>query len=151
MPQDFNKAFRLLNEALDLDVNNAVAMEKLAIDYERGWGTPPDPKKAFSLTKRAVDLGNVNALGNLGVYYMTGLGLGGHKDPRMAAALFRQGADKNNAACMFFYANCLYEGVPGTPANHAEAVGYYRAAAARGFPPAREWCRRNNVSIAGGE
>ena len=145
--QDFKKSFLLLNEVLGLDANNAIALAKLAFDYEKGRGTPPDPQRAFTLTKRAADLGNTNAMGNLGVYYMNGLG--GHKDPRMAAALFRQGAEKDSAACMFYYAQCLEGGVPGTPANRAEAVSYYRAAAERGFPAARRWCQQNGISFAG--
>jgi TPR repeat protein len=87
-------------------------------------------------------------MGNLGVYCMNGLG-GTRKDPRAAVALFKDGAAKNNAACMYFYARCLYDGVGGLTANHAEAVSYYRAAAERGFAPARDWCRQNAVSFAG--
>jgi TPR repeat protein/tRNA A-37 threonylcarbamoyl transferase component Bud32 len=149
VPRDFDKAFGLLNEALALEPRNPVATEKLAIDYERGRGTPVDTPKAFELMKRAVELGDVNAMGNLGVYYMNGLG-GTRKDPRAAVALFKEGAGKNNAACMFFYARCLYDGVGGLAANRAEAVSYYRAAAERGFEPARGWCRENGVSFAGG-
>jgi TPR repeat protein/tRNA A-37 threonylcarbamoyl transferase component Bud32 len=148
VPRDFDKAFALLNDALRLEPRNPVAIEKLAIDYERGRGTPVDTPKAFELMKRAVELGDVNAMGNLGVYSMNGLG-GTRKDPRAAVALFKEGAAKDNAACMYFYARCLFDGVGGLTANHAEAVSYYRAAAERGFAPARDWCRQNAVSFAG--
>jgi serine/threonine protein kinase/TPR repeat protein len=144
--QDPSKAFSLLNEALGIDPNNAIAMEKLALEYERGSGTPVDSNKAFELMQRAVELGDVNATGNLGLYYMNGLG--GHKDPKMAVKLFKQGADKNNAFCMFLYADALWNGL-GTPANHAVAKDYYRASASRGFPPARQWLNENHVPLDG--
>jgi serine/threonine protein kinase/TPR repeat protein len=145
--QDFDKAFALLNDALTIDPNNSVAMEKLSIDYERGRGTAVDTRKAFSLMKHASDLGDVNAMGNLGIYYMNGLG-GVRRDPVMAASLFKQGAEKKSAICMYYYAVCLHDGVPGVPANPAEAVSYYRASAEAGFPPAREWCQQHKVSLA---
>ena len=145
LPRNYDKAFQLLNEALALDPNNALATEKLAEEYERGRGTIPDAYRAFSLMKRAVDLGSMAAIGNLGVYYMKGVGQ--QADPRMAAALFKQGMSKNNAPCMFFYAQCVEKGLGGVIANPAEAVGYYRAAAERGFPPARDWCNQHHVTF----
>ncbi len=150
VPRNFDRAFALLNEALVLEPNNAVAMEKLGVDYERGRGTSVDVRKAFALTQRAaVELHDANALANLGVYYMNGSG--GPKDPKKAAALFKEGAEKQNAACMFFYAQCLYDGVGGTPVNHAEATSYFRASAERGFRLAQAWCQQNRVTFAGGE
>ena len=104
LPRDYDKSFQLLNEALALDPNNVAATEKLAEEYERGRGTHPDAYRAFTLMKRAVDLGSAPALGNLGVYYMKGFGQ--KANPAAAAAVFKQGVERNNAACMFFYAQC---------------------------------------------
>jgi serine/threonine protein kinase/TPR repeat protein len=143
--RDYNRAFALLNEALNLDPNSGVAMEKLAIAYERGHGTSVDSRKAFSLTKRAVELGDANAMANLGVYYMKGYGE--RADPRAAVSLFKQGAEKNNPASMYFYAQCLENGIGGLDKNRAEATGYYRAAAERGFPLAIDWCQKNSVTF----
>ena len=144
MPHDAQKSFELVNDALQIDPDNAIATEKLAEDYERGRGTRADPHQALILMKRAVDLGNTAAIGTLGTYYIRGLGQ--RADPKMAASLFKQGADKNNAACMFFYAQCLQEGL-GIARNSTQAVDYYRAAAERNFPPARDWCRQFGVSF----
>jgi serine/threonine protein kinase/TPR repeat protein len=143
--RDYDKAFQLLNEALNLDSTDERALEKLAISYERGYGTPPDTRKAVSLMKQSADLGNPNAMGNLGVYYMKGLGADS-PNARLAASLFKQGADRNNAFCMFNYARCL-EGGLGVPKSLAEATSYYRAAAERGFPAARQWCQDHNISF----
>ena len=145
LARNYDKAFQLLNEALVLDPNNALAMEKLAEEYERGRGTPPDASQAFTLMKRAVDLGNVAAIGNLGAYYMKGVGQ--KSDPRMATALFKEGMAKNNARCIFFYAQCVENGIGGLTANPALAVNYYRTAAERGFPAARDWCNQHRVSF----
>ena len=98
--------------------------------------------------KRAADLGSIPALGNLGVYYMRGVGQ--RADARAAVAVFKQGVAKNNAACMFFYAQCLEKGLGGVAANADEATSYYRAAAERGFPPARDWCNQHRVSFVPG-
>ena len=145
LARNYDKAFQLLNEALALDPNNAQATEKLAEEYERGRGTAPDAYRAFGLMKRAVDLGSTAAIGNLGVYYMKGVGQ--QADPRMAAALFKQGMAKQNPPCTFFYAQCVEKGLGGVTANPSEAVGYYQAAAERGFPPARDWCNQHHVSF----
>jgi TPR repeat protein len=145
--QNFERAFSLLNQAYGIDPNNATTVEKLAIDYERGNGTAVDTNKAFALMKRAVDLGSVKAISELGVYYMKGLG-DQPQDPRMAVSLFQEGIGKNDAECMFLYAQCLYLG-EGIRVNRAEAITYYRAAAEERFPPAQAWCRDNHVSFAG--
>ena len=145
LPRNYDKSFQLLNEALTIDPNNAAATEKLAGHYERGRGTIPDTFRAFSLMKRAVELGSTAALGELGAYYMRGVGQ--KADPHMAVALFKQGLDRNNAPCIFFYAQCLDKGLGGLAANPVDAVGFYRAAAERGFPPARDWCNQHHVSF----
>jgi TPR repeat protein len=84
-------------------------------------------------------------MANLGVYYMKGFGE--RADPRAAVALFKQGAEKNNPACMYFYAQCLDNGIAGLEKNHAEATSYYRASAERGFPFAVDWCQKNAVTF----
>ena len=142
---DYDRAFTLLSEAHNQEPDNPRCLEKLAIAYERGQGTPPDPHQAVTLMKRAADLGNANAMGDLGVYYMKGLD-GGKSNARAAADVFKQGADKNNAFCLFNYAQCL-EGGLGVRANRAQAEVFYRAAAGQGFPPAQQWCRTNHVSF----
>ena len=146
LSRNYDKSFQLLNEALTLDPNNAQATEKLAEEYERGRGTAPDTFRAFTLMKRAVDLGNTAAIGNLGTYYMRGYGQ--NADPRMAAALFKEGMAKGDARCIFFYAQCVENGLGGIPANPSGAISYYRASAERGFPPARDWCNQHRVSFA---
>ncbi len=145
LPRNYDKSFQLLNEALAIEPNNAAASEKLAEEYERGRGTTPDTSRAFTLMKRAADLGSIPALGNLGVYYMRGVGQ--RADPRAAVGVFKQGVAKNNAACMFFYAQCLEKGLGGVMTNADEATSYYRAAAERGFPPARDWCNQHRVGF----
>ncbi|MBV9658736.1 MAG: SEL1-like repeat protein [Verrucomicrobia bacterium] len=139
--------FRLLNEALGIDGNNAMALGMLAGCYDKGQGTPPDPRRAVELYKKAADLGNLDALANLGVCYINGTG-GLRADPRRAAELFREGAEKDNMLCMFNLAKCMESGlgVSGGP-NMVEARRWYRAAAERGFVPAADWCRRNNVAF----
>ncbi len=79
----------------------------------------PMPRARFTLMKRAADLGSTAALGNLGVYYMKGVGQ--RADARAALAVFKQGVAKNNAACMFFYAQCLEKGLGGVTPNADES------------------------------
>ena len=100
---------------------------------------------AFDLAQRSADLGNANAMGNLGVFYMNGTGLAA-PDPAKAVELFRQGAERDNPPSMFFYAMCQENGIGG-PKNPAEARKWYATSAAKGHPPAVDWCKRNKVPV----
>ena len=146
LPRDLNRMFALLKEADTIEPDNPATREKLALAYEHGWGTAADPRRAFELMKEAADAGLANALANAGSYYMRGFGT--RADPKAAAALFRQGADQNNAPCQFFYAQCLEHGLGGVPINAGAAVDLYQRAAARGFPPAKQWCAQHRVAFA---
>ncbi len=141
--RNVERSFRLLNEALGLEPDDTHALEKLGLAYEYGRGTAPDARRAFSLMKHASDLGNINAKSILGAYYMKGLGT--TRDEKLGVSLFKEAADKDNAVAMFYYAQCLRGGLGGLNANSAQAVNYYRAAAERGFVPAREYCQKNGI------
>ena len=141
--RDFDRSFQLLGEALGLEPNNPRALEKMAQAYEAGHGTVPNTQQAFALMKRASDEGDTNATLNLGVYYVKGLGT--PQNERTAVSLFKTAADKNNPAAMFYYAQAMESGLPGVPANKAEAANYYRAAAERGFPPAKDYCTSHRI------
>ena len=145
LPRDLDRMFTLLKDADAIEPGNPATRLKLALAYEHGWGTSADSKRAFELMKQAADAGLVNALANVGSYYMRGFGT--KADPKAAAALFRQGADGNNAACQFFFAQCLEHGLGGVPTNPAGAADLYRRSAAQGFTPARQWCAQHKVSV----
>lgn len=143
--RDLDRMFKLLNEAETIEPDNPAIAEKLALAYEHGWGTATDPKLAFEWMKKAADAGIPNALCNLGTYYMRGVGT--KPDTKAAVILFKQGADKNNAACQFFYAQCVEQGIGGTTVNRAAATELYRASANQGFAPAKQWCTQHKVSF----
>ena len=145
LPRDLDRMFALLKEADAIEPGNPATAEKLALAYERGWGTPRDGRLAFEYMKRAADGGLANALGNLGSYYMRGVGT--KPDTKAAVALFKQGADKNNAACQFFYAQCVEQGVGGTTVDRPAATEFYRLSAAQDFAPAKQWCAQHKVSF----
>ncbi len=145
LPRDPGRMFALLKEADAIEPDNPATREKLALAYEHGWGTPADPRRAFELMKGAADAGLANALANVGSYYMRGFGT--KADPKAAVAIFRAGAEQNNAACQFFYAQCLEHGLGGVSANTGAAADLYRRAAAHGFPPARQWCAQHRVAF----
>ena len=145
LPRDLGRMFALLQEAEAIEPANPATRLKLALAYEHGWGTTANPKRAFDLMKGAADAGMVSALANVGSYYMRGFGT--RADPRAAAVLFRQGADQNNAACQFFYAQCLEHGLGGVAADAGAATDLYRRSAVQGFAPARQWCTQHKVAV----
>ena len=137
--QDYDRAFKLLNEAYETEPNNPALLEKLAIAYARGNGTPPEPGKAFTLMEQAAELGWVSAYKNLGAYYMEGMGT--EKDPQKAAAMYKRGADQQDLPCTFYYALCLENGA-GVHRDEAGAFAAMQQVADGGFvPPWATWVR----------
>ena len=146
LPRNYDKSFQLLNEALALDPNNAAATEKLAEQYEQGRGTAPDAmprvqpdearggprQRAGHRQPRRVLHERVRAEGQT--------------RPRLLS-LFKQGVDEEQRAVHVFLRAMPGEGLGRRDRNPREAVGYYRAAAERGFPPARDWCNQHRVNF----
>ena len=73
-------------------------------------------------------------------------GEGVKRNPEAGANLFRQGAEKGDSVGMFFYANCLAQGI-GVQRDTRTATEWYRKAAKAGNARAIEWCRQNSVDF----
>ena len=131
--QDHEMAFKLLNEAYQVEPHNPVLLEKLSLAYRMGNGTPVNGNKAFVLMSQAAEAGNASAFDNLGSYYMNGTGT--EKDPVKAVACYRRGAELKNLPSIFSYALCLEKGL-GTAADPRQALSLMQQAVDAGYAPA---------------
>jgi TPR repeat protein len=101
---------------------------------EGGAGLP-DPPRGVALIALAAEQ-NADAMNELARLYWTGTGV--DKDPARAATLFREAAEKGSAPAAFNLAQGLRAGwIPAAQKNpEAEALAWYRRAAALGHVPA---------------
>ncbi|MEQ1862795.1 MAG: tetratricopeptide repeat protein, partial [Chthoniobacteraceae bacterium] len=141
--EDKPRAATLLKEAAA--AADRRAFDLLATCYVKGWGIEKNPAEAARLYEKAGEAGLLSAWGNLGVLYINGDGV--PADPRRALAFIRRGADGADPFGMFLLARCLETGVGSAP-NLQQAGEWYRKAALAGNAAARDWCIKNNVSLA---
>ena len=90
IPQDFTKAHALLT--IGANLNHAVCLYNLGVQYLQGSGVAADHAKAFDCFRRGAELGEPNSQYNLALCYGKGLGTG--RDLRAAL----QWAERNAAS-----------------------------------------------------
>jgi len=113
------------------------AMASLGAFYETGrGGLEKDETEAVAWYRRGVETGDGLAMANLGNFYMTGRG-GVQRDDAEAARLYRGGAERNEAAGMYRL-GWAYENGRGVTKDRAEAITWYRKAAAQGYKSAAD-------------
>jgi serine/threonine protein kinase/TPR repeat protein len=134
---DTTKAVEFLQEAAAL--REPRAMDLLGTHYRR----LRQFDQARKFYEDAAAAGYALSLSNLGVLYMNGEGV--RRSPELAANLFKQGAEKGESGGMFFYANCLQDGL-GVPKDLKAAADWFRRSARAGNQRAIEWCRQNGIS-----
>jgi serine/threonine protein kinase/TPR repeat protein len=134
---DTTKAVEFLQEAAAL--REPRAMDLLGTYYRR----LRQFDQARKFYEDAAAAGYALSLSNLGVLYMNGEGV--QRSPELAANLFKQGAEKGESSGMFFYANCLQDGL-GVPKDLKAAADWFRRSAHAGNQRAIEWCRQNGIS-----
>jgi serine/threonine protein kinase len=122
--RDPMKGIKFLNQAASKDY--PAAIDRLGDYYYR---ERKEYEKAFALFEKARQLDWPPSFGNLGVLYMNGKGV--NPDAATGADLFRQGAEKGDPSSMFFYAQCLENGV-GLTTNLIEARKWLKLAAEKG-------------------
>jgi localization factor PodJL len=105
----------------------ALAQYRLAMFYERGWGTPSDPERARVWYQRAAEQGNVKAMHNLAVLSVSG----GRSDYAAAGKWFGQAAELGLADSQFNLA-VLHQSGLGMPKDLRLAYKWLALAARTG-------------------
>jgi TPR repeat protein len=130
--RDFEAGLSLLRAAAE--AGYPPALNTMGVWARDGVGQPANEVAAVEWFRAAADLLNDYALNNLGRMYWAGRG-GLPVDRAQAVKLFRAAANRDNAWGFLSLAEALETG-EGTERNVAEAIGFYRAAAAQEREPA---------------
>lgn len=126
----FTEFFQYIQLALQLDPNDADALDLLGIAYHDGCGTTQDLAGAIRYFRRAGEQGHCEAQFHLGACYWWGHGV--ERDYGEAAKWFRRAADQGNANAQYRLAGAYDVWGRGVPVDHAEALNLYRNAADQG-------------------
>ena len=118
------------------DKGSATAAKRLGEAYRDGTlGLTKDDGQALGLFRRAADAGLVPALAEVAHFIENGRGA--ERDPAAAMPLWRQAADKGLAVAQYRMGYAAQIGEFGVPHDDAEAVRWYRLAAAQENPNAQ--------------
>lgn len=136
--RDYARALRLLAPLAERD--HAEAQIQLGLLYFHGHGVPEDDAAAFRWFGRAAALGSADGMYHLANLYVFGLGVPkGETDPDQRAAQFYFEAARRGHAAAQHALGILYLTGKGVQQDQAEAVKWFRRAAAQGHTEAQRY------------
>ena len=142
--QDRSKAVELLRPAAAFNHPAAfVLLGDLTLEGVPGV-LDPNQKEAFQLFSQAEAMGSLEAQAKLGVMHANGWAT--PKAPDKAFELWEEGAELGDPLNMYLLAVAHQNGLTGKK-QPAEAKKWFQAAARKGHPGAREWCKKQGVSM----
>ena len=131
--EDYGEAVKLLTPIGQR--GSAVAQLLLGHAYQGGFGVQQDLRQAFQWFKLSAEQGEASAQNNLGIAYAKGTGT--KPDPLLGALWIERSADNGDPQGQFNLANRYFRGEIKRQ-NYAQAMVYYKLAAAGGEAPAAE-------------
>jgi TPR repeat protein len=112
---------------------------------DSGNGVEKNQKLAVAQFRIAARGGNIQGLVNLGLAYFSGSGVA--KNLSEALRLFRIGAERGEGTSIYQIGYYYENGLAGLNKDRAEAIRYYRKAAEKNSPDARNRLKRLGVSL----
>lgn len=141
VPQNIPEAIKWYEKAIAQ--GHSGAMSNLGILYDNGIGVEKDFERAFELYKMGAETGNYQAQFCLGSMYFHGRP-NVEKDYEEAVKWFKMAADQGEPDSMFHLFICYNEGL-GVERDYQKTLEYLFAAAERGWQPAIQVIRENNL------
>ena len=128
---DYEYAFKMYSLASEGD--DAYAINRVGLMYDRGEYVTQDFGKAFEAYQRAADLGLPAAMNNVANMYQAGDGV--EQDYREALRWYQKASDGGYAYSMYVIGD-MYLAGQGVTENHKEAAEWYQKAVDGGEPSA---------------